>query len=246
MLLQDQVCIVTGASRGIGRAIALDMARAGARLVITGSSVSHLDGVAEEVRATGAGVRAVAGDITDPRLPEHLVEEALRTWGKVHGLVNNAGAMLRMPTAELTDNDWNRLLDVNLNAAFRLCRAALAVMPAGGSVVNVASSAAKAPHPNASPAYGVSKAGLVALTRHLALEYAGRGIRVNAVCPGPVESDMTAQWSPDYRARKLAAIPLGRLGTPEDIARAVTFLASSHAAFITGECLNINGGTLMD
>lgn len=246
MLLKDQVAIVTGASRGIGRAIALDLAGAGARLVITGSSVPHLEGVARELQASGTEVRIVAGDITASHMPDLLMETARQAWGAVHVLVNNAGTMVRTPTAELTDDDWNRLLDVNLHAAFRLCRAALAVMPCGGTIINMASTAAKAPHPNASAAYGVSKAGLVALTRHLALEYAGRGIRVNAVCPGPVESDMTAQWTADYRARKLAAIPLGRLGTPEDIAHAVTFLASPLAAFITGECLNINGGTLMN
>lgn len=140
------------------------------------------------------------------------------------------------------------MLEINLNGCFYMLHEILPYMAQRrqGCVVNISSSAAKTPHPTAAASYGASKGAINALTRQLALEMAPYGIRVNAVCPGPIETEMTKQWDDEYRRKKLASIPLGRLGKPEEVAALTVFLASDQAGFITGETININGGTYMD
>ena len=151
-------------------------------------------------------------------------------------------------TLDMKFTDWQRVLDVDLNGTLHCCQAVLPQMirQQSGRIVNVSSTIAKTPHPNAAPAYGAAKAGVNYLTQHLALEMSKQGIRVNAVCPGPIETDMSKQWSEEYRRQAVARIPLGRLGTTRDVANAVFFLASPLSDFITGETLNINGGTYMN
>lgn len=247
-MLKGRVAIVTGASRGIGRAIALRLAEAGADLLLHGSRLEGPQAVAAELEASGVRVIAFAGDVADPGIASEAAARAAERFGRVDILVNNAGMNARSPTLDMDLSDWQRVLDVNLNGTLHFCRAVLPGMIArrSGVIVNVSSSTAKTAHRNASPAYGASKAAVNYLTMHLALEMARHGIRVNAVCPGPVELDMTRQWDDEYRRQALARVPIGRLGTPREIADAVLFLASDMSGFLTGETINANGGTYMN
>ena len=155
---------------------------------------------------------------------------------------------MRSPSLEMKIDDWKRVLDVNLNGTLYCCLAVLPQMiqQQYGKIVNVSSTTAKTPHRNAAPSYGASKAAVNYLTQHLALEMAPQGIYVNAVCPGPVETDMTAEWPPSYRAQVLSRVPLGKLGSTNNVADVVLFLASPMSNFVTGETININGGTYMN
>jgi 3-oxoacyl-[acyl-carrier protein] reductase len=162
--------------------------------------------------------------------------------------VNNAGIIRRCSTEETTVEEWETVLRVNLTGTFLMTKEVVPWMRrcGGGSIVNISSRAAKRPHRNATPAYGASKAGVLYLTRHLAVEYAADNIRVNAICPGPIETDMFYQLDEQKRAEKIAEIPLGRLGQPKEIGYAVLFLVSGLSEFITGEVLHVNGGSFMD
>lgn len=247
-MLTEKTAIVTGASRGIGKAIALKLAEQGANVILHGTSVQHLQDVSMTISQLGARCTILVGDVADPQTATKAVELANREFGVVDILVNNAGINTRSPTLKMPLQDWHRVMDVNLNGTLHFCRSVLPGMirQKGGKIVNVSSTTAKTAHPNAAPAYGASKAAINYLTRHLALEMAGYNIFVNAVCPGPVESDMSAQWSDEYRQCVTAGVPLGRLGTPGNIADVVFFLVSGMSDFITGETLNANGGTTMD
>ena len=245
--LGDQAAIVTGASRGIGRATALRLVDAGFSVLLLGTNVDLLDALVKEIGARGKKALAVVGDVIDPSVANEAVRLANRELGEVSVLVNNAGINLRGPTLEMSFTDWNHVIDVNLNGTLHFCRAVLPGMAArgGGVIVNISSTTAKTPHKNAAPAYGASKAAVNYLTMHLAREFAQNGVRVNAVCPGPIETDMTAEWDAAYRAKVIGGVPLGRLGTPQDIAETVAYLASDAAEFITGQTIDVNGGTLM-
>jgi len=247
-VLKEKVAVITGGSRGIGKAIASIFIREGARVVISGTNEERLLQTVEELRAAGGQAAAVAGDISDPETCAKLVSCAVETFGRVDVLVNNAGINLRKPFLELDFSDWQRMMEVNLDGSFYMLKACLPLMAAQrcGCVVNISSSASKTPHATAAASYAASKGAMNALTRQLALEMAQYGVRVNAVCPGPIETDMSKQWTEEYRQNLLAKIPLGRIGTPEDVAELTAFLASDRAAFITGETININGGTYMN
>jgi 3-oxoacyl-[acyl-carrier protein] reductase len=246
-ILNGQVAIVTGASRGIGRAISLRLAEGGSDVLVLGTKVDLLHSLVRDIGSRGRRAVAMAGDVADPGVAKDAVHLAERELGAVSVLVNNAGINLRTPTLEMALEDWTRVIDVNLNGTLHFCRAVLPGMAErkGGAIVNVSSTMAKAPHANAAPAYGASKAAVNYLTMHLAREFAPDGVRVNAVCPGPVETDMTAGWDADYRARVIDGVPLGRLGSAEEIAETVAYLASDAAGFITGQTIDVNGGTLM-
>jgi 3-oxoacyl-[acyl-carrier protein] reductase len=163
-------------------------------------------------------------------------------------LVNNAGINMRSSTLDMRVEEWQRVIDVNLNGALYFCQAVLPLMieQGAGRIINVSSTTAKTAHKNAAPSYGASKAAVNYLTMHLALEMASHNILVNAVCPGPVETDMSEQWSEEYRQRVVAGVPLKRLGTPQNVADVVLFLASEMSGFVTGELINVNGGTYMN
>ena len=246
-MLSEQVGIITGAGRGIGRATTLALARQGADVLIVGTKRALLADLADEVRTVGRRVELITGDVADPSVANRAVKLAERSLGPINFLVNNAGMNCRSSTLDMDLKDWNRVLDVNLNGTLHFCRATLPGMIARGRgvIINVSSTTSKTPHRNAAPAYGASKAGMNYLTMHFAREMAPFGIRVNAVCPGPVETDMTAQWSPEYREIVTASVPLGRLGTPEEIADVILFLASDMSRFVTGQTIDANGGTLM-
>lgn len=248
MLLQHQVALVTGASRGIGKAIALGLAKQGASLVINGNRADLLGEVAAEVEQTGRRCLVCVGDVALPQTAASMVDMAMREFGRIDVLVNNAGINLRSPSLDMKVSDWQRVLDVDLTGTLHCCQAVLPHMinAKKGRIVNVSSTTAKTPHQNAAPAYGAAKAGVNYLTQHLAFEMAKHNIRVNAVCPGPIETDMSKQWSEEYRQQVMARIPLGRIGTPKNVADAVIFLASEMSDFITGESINLNGGTYMN
>ncbi|OBR91909.1 3-oxoacyl-[acyl-carrier-protein] reductase FabG [Clostridium ragsdalei P11] len=248
MLLQGKVAIITGASRGIGRAIALTLAQNGASLMINANREDLLKRVVQEVEGFGQKCLITKGDISNINTSKKIVSNTIDKFGKIDILVNNAGINMRIPTLELKSEDWQSVINTNLNGTFYSCSSVLPYMiqQKYGKIINISSTTAKTPHRNASPSYGASKAGINYLTQHLALEMAKYNICVNAVCPGPIETDMSDQWSPKYREQVLSRIPLGRLGKPYDVANTVLFLVSSMADFITGESININGGTYMN
>lgn len=243
-----KTAVITGATRGIGRAIATGLAARGASVLVHGTNAAALERLVAELAEGGHRAAAFAGDVAVPATAHAALAQAEAKLGPVDILVNNAGINLRSSTLEMTVEDWQRTLDVNLNGTLHFCRAALPGMIARGygRIVNVSSSTSKTPHKNAAPAYGASKAAVNYLTMHLAREMAPHGIRINAVCPGPVETDMTTQWDDAYRSRVLASLPTGRLGATADIAALVLFLASPAAEFIVGETININGGSYMN
>jgi 3-oxoacyl-[acyl-carrier protein] reductase len=247
-LLQGKIAIVTGASRGIGRTIALTLARHGSSLVINGNREDLLNQLAAEIEALGQKCAIQLGDVAKQETAAGIVQTAISSFGRIDVLVNNAGLNMRSSSLEMKLEDWQRVMDVNLNGTLHCCMAVLPQMikQQSGKIVNISSTMAKTPHQNAAPSYGASKAGVNYLTQHLALEMAKHGICVNAICPGPIETDMSRQWSEEYRQQVLLKIPLGRLGTPENVADGVVFLVSKMSDFITGETININGGTYMN
>lgn len=247
-LLEGKAAIITGSSRGIGRATALAFARNGANLVIHGTREEALRDLRDEIRALGVRCEFVAGDIGDCATAQRLTETCLEAYGKIDTLVNNAGVNSRSRFEDLTLEEWDRMLQVNLTGVFCACKCVAPYMleRRSGCIINMSSTAGKTAHPNASLSYGVSKAGINSLTQKLAYDLAPHGIRVNAVCPGPVETDMSRQWTEDYRKKVLEDIPLRRLGRGEDVANTVVFLASEMSAFIVGESINVNGGKYMN
>jgi 3-oxoacyl-[acyl-carrier protein] reductase len=248
MLLQNKIAIVTGATRGIGKSIALTLAKQGASLLINGNREDLLNKLASDIEKLGQKCLVQVGDISNPVTAAKIVKTTMDNFSRIDILVNNAGINMRTPTLEMNLDDWQKVIDVNLNGTLYCCRAVLPLMieQKYGKIVNVSSSTAKTPHRNASPSYGASKAGVNYLTQHLALEMAKHNIYVNAVCPGPIETDMSTQWTDEYRQQVLSRIPLGKLGIPQNVADAVLFLTSSMSDFITGETININGGTYMN
>ncbi|TDQ42615.1 SDR family NAD(P)-dependent oxidoreductase [Aureibacillus halotolerans] len=247
MRLTGKTAVVTGASRGIGRAIALGLADEGASLMITGTNEDLLKERVEEVKKRGVDCIYYVGDASLAETAQATIEEAKIHYGTIDILVNNAGINQRSTTLEMSIDDWQRVMDVNLNGTLYFCQAVLPLMieNRAGKIINVSSTAAKAPHRNAAPSYGASKAGVDYLTKHLALEMAPHQIYVNAICPGPIETDMSKQWTDEYRQTVLEKIPLGRIGEPKHVAETAVFLASSMSDFITGQSINVNGGTLM-
>jgi 3-oxoacyl-[acyl-carrier protein] reductase len=233
--LEGKTALVTGASKGIGRAIALELASAGASVVLgyrTGAE--EAEQLAEEV-----GGRAVQADVSDPDEARRLVEEA----GDVDILVNNAGLTRDGLLARMSDDDWKTVLDTNLSSVFYTCRAVTRPMmrKRSGSIVNISSIVGV--HGNwGQTNYGASKAGIIGFTKSLARELGSRNVRANVVAPGYVKTQLTDVLPDDAKEAMLANTPLGRLGDPEDVAGAVRFLCSEEASFITGEVLLVDGG----
>jgi 3-oxoacyl-[acyl-carrier protein] reductase len=240
------VALVTGASRGIGRAIALELARSGAAVAVAARDAGRVGAVVAEIEAAGGRARALALDVADADSTSAAFKELLDAEGRIDVLVNNAGItrdnlMLRMKAEE-----WDTVLATNLTGLFRLTQLALKPMlkQRAGRVINVTSVVGLTG--NAGQAnYAASKAGVVGFTRSVAREVATRGITVNAVAPGFIETDMTAAMTDKAREAVAGAIPMGRVGTPEDVAAAVGFLASDAAGYITGQVLSVDGGCHM-
>ena len=258
MELEHQVAIVTGAGRGIGRATALELARLGATIVIAELDPSTATRTATEVCCLGREACVVPTDVTSLAALAHMVGEAVAAFGRIDILVNNAGIYRATLPLAVTEEHWDTAMAVNARAVFFASQAVLPTMIAQrrGVIVNLASIAGKMGSATNLP-YNASKAAVISLTKSLALAHAADGIRVNCVCPGFVD---TAMWTalardqgalrgftPDeLTAWRVAQIPLGRMGCPEDVAKVIGFLASVRAAYMTGQAINVTGGVMMD
>jgi len=241
--LTGRTALVTGSTRGIGRAIAEALAGAGARVAVVGRDQAR---AAEAAGTLGNGAMGFAADVGEPASIAALVEGVEQTFGQVDILVNNAGLTRDNILFRIKDDDWDTVLDANLRGAFLAIRAVSRGMikRRWGRIVNIASIVGLTGNKGQAN-YAASKAGLIGLTKSVAKELGSRNVLVNAVAPGFIETDMTAAMTPDARAALSGQIPLERLGTPRDIAGVVTFLASDHAAYITGQTLVVDGGMVM-
>ena len=241
----DRVVFVTGASRGIGRAIALVFARAGARVALVSRTVEQLQEVADEVRASGGEALVVPTDVAVASEVDRAVEHVVDKWGRLDVLINNAGLIDFGPLDQIEPAAWDRVIGANLTGAYLCSRAAAAVMERqqDGRIVNITSVSAQTGGVSGGVHYTASKGGLAAMTKTLARDLAPHGITVNAISPGQIDADPRL-LSPEQRQKVTAMIPLGRLGEPEEIAYAALFLASPMADYITGTTIDVNGGIL--
>ena len=242
--LQDKVALVTGASRGIGLSIALRLGAAGARVAV--NDVAFRKGpeaAAQAIRNTGAEVNVLEASVTDAAQVQEMFREVEERWGGVDILVNNAGVTRDGLILRMSEEDWDIVLDVNLKGAFLCCRAAARhmVRKRWGRIINMSSVVALAGNPG-QVNYAASKAGLIGITRTLARELASRNVTVNALAPGFIDTDMVRALPQEAREQAIARIPMDRLGTPEDVAAVVAFLASEEAGYITGQVIGVDGG----
>jgi 3-oxoacyl-[acyl-carrier protein] reductase len=247
MSLEGKSAVVTGASRGIGRAIALELARRGARLTLNFARDAEGAGAGVAViEAAGGQAQAVQADVTDLKAAEGLIKAAIDSYGSVDILVNNAGTTRDMVIMMMPEADWDVVIRTNLKSAFNCSKAAVRGMlrKRAGRIINITSVAGIAGNAGQTN-YSASKAGLIGLTRALAREVAPRNITVNAVAPGFVPTALTDGLPAELKEASLKQIPLGRWGTAEEVAHAVAFLASDEAGYITGQVLSVDGGMVM-
>lgn len=255
-LLAGQTALVTGGGRGIGRATALYLARAGANLCVSDIDQSNAERVAGEVRSLGRKAVAVGGDVGKDADRREMVATAERDLGPIDVLINNAGIMQVVDLFDLTESDWDRMLNINAKAVFFMSQLVLKGMVERrkGSIVSLASAAGKVASGVKYAHYNVSKAAVIAMTKTMAQAVARDGVRVNCVCPGIIDTDM---WTlidreqgqrmmglqeREWMNQRLANVPMGRAGNPEDVARVILFLASPLASYMTGQAVNITGG----
>ena len=242
--LSDRVALITGGAGGIGVAIAERFAEAGARIVLADIDRSAVDAAARSIAARGAVAIGLEADITRSDHIDALVADIDKRIGRIDILINNAGVMGRTaPLWELSDADWQRVMDIDLTSVFRVTRAVIPGMRARGRgvVVSVASIAGKEGTPQLIP-YSVAKAGIIAFTKALGKEVAREGIRVNCVAPGVVQTALLDQLPPEATQVMLSKVPMGRLGTADEVAAVVHFLASDAASFVTAQCFDVSGG----
>jgi len=241
--LTNRVALVTGSTRGIGRAIAGTLGECGAKVAVVGRDKSTADAVAREL---GRDARGFACDVSDTAAVAQLVADVEGELGSLDILVNNAGITRDNVVMRIKDDDWNAVIDANLRGAFAAIRAASRGMMKRrwGRIINIASVVGLTGNKGQAN-YAASKAGLIGLTKSVAKELGSRNILVNAIAPGFIDTEMTAAMTPEARAALTGVIPLERLGSPADVAAAVAFLASEHAAYITGQVIVIDGGMVM-
>jgi 3-oxoacyl-[acyl-carrier protein] reductase len=246
-MLTGQVALVTGATRGIGRAIALKLGAMGATIVGTATSESGAAAITEALDAAGVAGRGMVLNVTDWAASDALVDAVAKEFGPVAILVNNAGITRDNLALRMKDEEWDAVIDTNLKAVFRLSRSVMRGMmkARSGRIVNITSVVGHAGNPG-QPNYCAAKAGVAGLSRSLARELGSRNITVNCVAPGFIQTDMTDRLNETQRAALLATVPLARLGTPEDVADAVGFLVSPAASYVTGNTIHVNGGMFMD
>ncbi|WP_322105188.1 3-oxoacyl-ACP reductase FabG [Paraburkholderia sp. J41] len=244
--LDNQAAIVTGASRGIGRAIALELARQGATVIGTATSEAGAQAITAAFEEAGVKGRGAVLDVNDAAAAEALIDATVKEFGGLAVLVNNAGITQDNLAMRMKDDEWDSVIDTNLKSVFRLSRAVLRPMMKArtGRIINITSVVGSSGNPGQAN-YAAAKAGVAGMTRALAREIGSRGITVNCVAPGFIDTDMTKDLPAEQQAALKQQIPLGRLGSPEDIAHAVVFLASPQAAYITGTTLHVNGGMYM-
>ena len=247
--LKGKKALVTGASRGIGRGIALALAKQGADVAVNyHSNAEEAEKVVAEIKAMGRDSFSVQADVSNKASVAKMFEEIKGKWGKLDILVNNAGIVQFAPFEELTEEQWDAVLDTNLKGQFLCGQQAVKLMEQGGRIINIASIASGGVGVGFSRLshYTASKGGVVALTENMALDLAKKGINVNAIAPGVIETDMTKEMLGDETTKRglMARIPKGRVGKPEDVAAAAAFLASDEADYITGSVIYVDGGWL--
>ncbi|OGT90086.1 MAG: 3-oxoacyl-ACP reductase [Gammaproteobacteria bacterium RIFOXYA12_FULL_61_12] len=245
-MLSNEIALVTGASRGIGQAIALELGRKGATVIGTATSQKGADAIGEFLAAEGIKGAGRVLDVASPESIEALMTAVTAQFGGISILVNNAGITRDNLLLRMKDEEWQSIIDTNLSSVFRMSKAVLKGMMKArkGRIINIGSIVGSTGNPGQTN-YSAAKAGLLGFTKSMAREVGSRGITVNAVAPGFIDTDMTRALSDDQRAALLGNIPLGRLGLSQDIANAVAFLASDQASYITGETLHVNGGMYM-
>ncbi len=248
MQLKDRVAIVTGAANGIGRSISRLFANEGARVTLVDLDRSALDKEVRKLQSEKRQVAGIAADVSDEGDVKNVVALTLKQFGQIDILVNCAGICKMVPLLQIDVADWDRTLAVNLRGVFLFSREVLPHMQArrSGKIINIASAAGKIGGIAAGAHYSASKAGVMCLTKSLALEAAPYKVNVNAVCPGPTRTEMTDAWGQEENEAFAAKIPFKEYAQPEDVAQAVLFLASDRARYITGEILDVNGGLIMD
>lgn len=241
--LDGKVALVTGGGRGIGKAIALALAKAGATVWINSLTPDSALKVKEEIKSLGGKAFAVPGNVANPADIERIINEVFKQEGKLHILVNNAGITRDGLLIRMKETDWDEVLNVNLRGGFLATREAAKIMlkQKEGSIVNISSVVGVLGNPGQAN-YAASKAGLIGFTKAVARELAPRNITVNAIAPGFIETDMTAKLPENAKATLMSRIPLGKLGEPEDVAEAVLFLVSPGAKYITGQVIHVDGG----
>ena len=241
--LQEAVVVVTGASRGLGRAIAEELGRGGAKVVVNYSrSKEPAEELVQEISENGGEAIAVQADVSDPEQAQSLIDQTMEKFRRIDVLVNNAGINVDRTLRKLSVEDWDKVIQVDLNSAFYTVHAALPHMTeqGGGKIINMSSFVGEAGNVGQAN-YSAAKAGLLGFTKTAAKELARYGITVNSICPGFIETDMVASIPEEQRGKLLKTVPLGRFGQPEEIARAVRFLIED-GDYITGQALDINGG----
>lgn len=245
-MLEGKVALVTGAGRGIGRAIALCFARNGADVAISDIDAAGAEKTAEEIGNLGRRSMAIACDVTDPKACKDMIDRVVSEWSRLDILVNNAGIRRDRLVLGMKDEDWDAVMAVNLKGAFYCTRAALRPMGKQryGRIINIASIVGIMGN-RGQANYAASKAGLIALTKTVAKEMASRGITANAIAPGFIRTEMTETLPDDYKEAILGQIPLGRMGTADEVANCALFLASDLAAYVTGHVLQVDGGMAM-
>jgi len=246
-MLKGQVALVTGASRGIGRAIALELGRLGATVVATATTAQGAANISEFLAAAGVKGEGAELEVREQAQLDALIAHIEKTYGAVQILVNNAGITRDNLAMRMKDDEWDAVLDTNLKAVFRLSKAVMRGMMKArqGRIINVTSVVGHSGNPGQAN-YCAAKAGVAGMTRSLARELGSRNITVNCVAPGFINTDMTKDLDDQQRSTLLSSIPMARLGSPEDVAAAVGFLASPGAAYVTGSTIHVNGGMYLD